>query len=105
MYRLASKGLMTPPCGVPQVLPFPPLTRGLPFSSRSSTGTFNHILIRRSMSRSTILRGLRLRVVPSRRQTKDQVYECRYANQSECDRASLQSDVHDACLVLTCCTR
>src|SRR5713101_1834676 len=35
----------------------PPLTRGVPFSSRSSTGTFNHILIRRSMSRSTILRA------------------------------------------------
>src|SRR5438270_636083 len=51
---------MTPPCGVPQVLPFPPLTRGLPFSSRSSTGTFNHILIRRSMSRSTILQATQL---------------------------------------------
>src|SRR2546430_924870 len=51
---------MTPPCGVPQLLPFPPLTRGLPFLSRSSTGTFNHILIRRSMSRSTILQALRL---------------------------------------------
>src|SRR5712691_9575956 len=58
MYRLASKGLITPPCGVPQVLPFPPLTRGVPSSSRSSTGTFNHILIRRSMSRSTILRAI-----------------------------------------------
>src|ERR1017187_3794964 len=48
---------MTPPCGVPQVLFFPPLTRGLPFPSRSSTGTFNHILIRCSMSRSTIRRA------------------------------------------------
>src|SRR6266568_5035409 len=57
MYRFASKGLMTPPCGVPQVLFFPPLTRGLPFPSRSSTGTFNHILIRCSMSRSTIRRA------------------------------------------------
>jgi hypothetical protein len=38
MYRLASKGLITPPCGVPQVFPFPPLTRGFPFPSRSSTG-------------------------------------------------------------------
>jgi hypothetical protein len=27
------------------VLPFPPLTRGFPFLSRSSTGTFNHILM------------------------------------------------------------
>ena len=34
--RLASKGPMTPPCGVPPVLPFPPLTRGFGFSSRSS---------------------------------------------------------------------
>jgi hypothetical protein len=33
---MSSKGLITPACGVPQVLPFPPLTRGLPLSSRSS---------------------------------------------------------------------
>jgi len=54
------RGVTTPPCGVPQLLPFPPLTRGLPSSSRSATGTFNHILIRRSMSRSTILRATHL---------------------------------------------
>src|ERR1035438_6845640 len=57
MYRLASAGLITPPCGVPRSLSLPPVNRRFPFPSRSSTGTFNHILIRCSMYRSTILRA------------------------------------------------
>src|ERR1017187_10154243 len=46
MYRFASIGLTIPPWGVPQRLFCPPIIRRFPFSSRSSTGTFNHILIR-----------------------------------------------------------
>src|SRR4030065_1174727 len=57
MYTLARRGLMTPPCGVPRLLFRPPVIRRFPLSSRSSTGTLSHILIRRSTSRSTILRA------------------------------------------------
>ena len=38
MYRLASIGLTTPPCGVPRVFSLPPLMRRFPSPSRSSTG-------------------------------------------------------------------
>src|SRR5215472_19155014 len=61
MYTLASIGLATPPCGVPQWRSFPPVNRRFPFSSRSSTGACSHILIRRSTSRSTIRRATHCR--------------------------------------------
>src|SRR6266487_3232208 len=40
---LARSGLMTPPCGVPVWLRFPPLIRRFPFSSRSSTATISSL--------------------------------------------------------------
>src|SRR5262245_22344183 len=43
------RGVATPPCGVPRVAFFPPLCRRFPRSSVSSTGAFNHILIRCSI--------------------------------------------------------
>src|SRR5262249_24891395 len=45
----ANSGEATPPCGVPRVAFFPPLCRRFPRSSVSSTGAFNHILLRCSM--------------------------------------------------------
>src|SRR5437667_89941 len=52
---LARSGLMTPPCGVPVWLRFPPLIRRFPFSSRSSTATFSHLFTSFSIHRSTTL--------------------------------------------------
>src|SRR4026207_2298717 len=40
MYRFASSGLITPPCGVPRVFCLPPVIRRFPLSSFSSTGNF-----------------------------------------------------------------
>ena len=48
---------MTPPCGVPRVLPLPPVMRRFPSPSRSSTGAFSHSLISRSTCRSTMRRA------------------------------------------------
>jgi hypothetical protein len=45
MYRLASNGLMTPPCGVPCLLFLPPVMYRFPLSSRSSTRARSHSLI------------------------------------------------------------
>src|SRR6185312_1384815 len=53
----ASNGLATPPCGVPRLLPLPPLMRRLPSSSRASTGACSHSLISHSTCRSTIRRA------------------------------------------------
>src|SRR3954453_20420730 len=53
----ASSGLMTPPCGVPRVLRFPPVMRRPPRSSCSSMGVFSHILRRCSTCRSTTRRA------------------------------------------------
>src|SRR3954464_8491391 len=50
-------GLTTPPCGVPRVLPLPPLMRRVPLLSRSSTGALSHSLISHSTCRSTIRRA------------------------------------------------
>jgi hypothetical protein len=47
MYRLANKGLITPPCGTPQVLCLPPLMRRRLSGSVSSTGVLSQSLIRR----------------------------------------------------------
>ena len=47
----------TPPCGVPRLLPLPPLMRRVPSASRSSTGALSHILMRRRTFRSTIRRA------------------------------------------------
>ena len=57
MYRLASSGLITPPCGVPCRLPLPPVMRRVPSASRSSTGALSHSLISRSTCRSTMRRA------------------------------------------------
>ena len=50
MYRLASRGLTTPPCGVPHLLRLPPVTRRFPSASRSSIGVFSHSLMSCSTS-------------------------------------------------------
>ena len=57
MYRLASSGLTTPPCGVPRLLPLPPVMRRVPSPSRSSTGALSHSLISCSTWRSTMRRA------------------------------------------------
>src|SRR3972149_6406698 len=53
----ANSGEITPPCGVPHFERFPPLYRGRPCSSLSSTGTFSHILTRCSIAASATLRA------------------------------------------------
>jgi len=55
MYRLASNGLMTRPCGVP--FPLLPVCFQFPFSSRSATGDSSHIFTRCNTRRSTIRRA------------------------------------------------
>ncbi len=44
--QVLSKGLITPPCGVPHLLDRPPVMMTLPPEPRSSTGTFNHMRMR-----------------------------------------------------------